>query len=60
MLDELRFVESATNTVNAKKMKDTRLLRGSKDNVVKKLFEERVNEIESLRLLCKNIKKYIK
>ena len=41
-------------------MKHTRLLKGAKDSVVKKLFEERVGEVESLRLLCSKIKKFIK
>ena len=41
-------------------MKHTRLLKGAKDSVVKKLFEERVGEVESLRRLCSMIKKFIK
>ena len=58
-LDELRFVENLTNAVQ-EKMKHTRLLKGTRDSVVKKLFETRVGEVESLKRLCKIIKKYIK
>ena len=41
-------------------MKRTRLLKGAKDSVVKKLFEERVGEVESLRLLTRTLKQFIK
>ena len=56
MLEELKFFESATNTVTDKKMKHTRMHKGTKDSVVKQLFQERVGEVESLRRLCSVIK----
>ena len=60
MLDEIRYFESSTHTINEKKMKDTRLTKGPGNAVVMKLFDERVREIESLRLMCKKIKDFIK